>query len=79
MANRPCPNAFPKMLAIPTASDGAPPVRANSVASPIEWASAVICSGVTAKPHDEMAALTTTGHADRLSIVVAGWTDRFEG
>ena len=29
------PNALEKMLAMPTASDGAPPVRANSVASPI--------------------------------------------
>ena len=35
------PNALEKMLAMPTASDGAPPVRANSVVSPISLASAL--------------------------------------
>ena len=35
------PNALEKMLAMPTASEGAPPVRANSVASPISFASAL--------------------------------------
>ena len=34
-ASRPRPKAEPKMLAMPTASDGAPPVRANSVLSPM--------------------------------------------
>ena len=29
------PKVEPKMLAMPTASEGAPPVRANSVCSPI--------------------------------------------
>ena len=36
------PNAFEKMLAMPTASEGAPPVRANSVASPISRARSCI-------------------------------------
>ena len=39
-----------KMLAMPTASDGAPPVRANNVFSPISRASASICPTVTGKP-----------------------------
>ena len=49
-ASRPLPNVLPKMLAMPTASDGAPPVRANSVFSPISLASICICSTVTGKP-----------------------------
>ena len=36
--------ALPKMLAIPTAREGAPPVRANKLASPMAWARAFICS-----------------------------------
>ncbi len=39
---------------MPTASDGAPPVRANSVVSPISLASACICSTVTGKPQIEI-------------------------
>ena len=46
---RPCPNAPLKMCAMPTASDGAPPVRASSD-SPTEAASALSWSGVTANP-----------------------------
>ena len=38
------------MLAMPTASDGAPPVRANSVVSPISLRERCICSAVTGKP-----------------------------
>jgi hypothetical protein len=45
------PKAFEKMLAMPTASDGAPPVRANNVLSPISVASMLIWSTVTGKPH----------------------------
>ena len=41
------PNALEKMLAMPTASDGAPPVRANNVLSPMSCASVAICSTVT--------------------------------
>ena len=36
---QPLPKALLKMLAMPTASDGAPPVRANRVFSPISLAS----------------------------------------
>ena len=39
-----------KMCAMPTANDGAPPVRAISVCSPICAASACMYSGVTTKP-----------------------------
>ena len=39
---------------MPTASDGAPPVRASSVVSPTEAASAFICSGVTVKPQSRI-------------------------
>ena len=35
---------------MPTASDGAPPERATSVASPMRAASACMVSGVTTKP-----------------------------
>ena len=51
---------------MPTASDGAPPVRANRVFSPISEASSAICSTVTGKPQDvimataSMASLPTT-------------------
>ena len=38
----PRPKVVPKMLAMPTASEGAPPVRANSVRSPMSCASACI-------------------------------------
>ena len=40
------------MCAIPTASDGAPPVRAYSVVSPTSAASSCICASVTANPHE---------------------------
>ena len=39
-----------RMFAIPTASEGAPPVRAMRVSSPISSASWAMCSGVTTNP-----------------------------
>jgi hypothetical protein len=57
------PNALEKMLAMPTASDGAPPVRANSVASPIDCARSCICVAVTGNPHDEIFATASTASA----------------
>ncbi len=51
------------MLAMPTASEGAPPVRANSVCSPIAWASARICSTVTGKPQPLMVCTAASGVA----------------
>jgi hypothetical protein len=50
-AIKPVPNALLKMCAMPTASDGAPPVRPSSVFSPTAAANPSICSGVTVKPH----------------------------
>ena len=44
------PVALAKICAMPTASEGAPPERATSVASPIRAASACMVSGVTTKP-----------------------------
>jgi hypothetical protein len=49
-AMSPWPNAPLRMCAIPTASDGAPPVRPSRVFSPTSAARALIWSGVTAKP-----------------------------
>ena len=46
----PWPNAPLRMCAMPTASDGAPPVRPSSVCSPTSAASRVIWSGVTVNP-----------------------------
>ncbi len=46
----PRPKDEPKMLAMPTASEGAPPVRANRVLSPISLARLCIWSTVTGKP-----------------------------
>ena len=51
------------MLAMPTASDGAPPVRANSVLSPISLASVCICSTVTGKPQPEIVATAASRRA----------------
>ena len=45
------PKAPPKIVAIPTASEGAPPVRPTIEASPIELAMVARVLGVTAKPH----------------------------
>ena len=53
----------PRMLAMPTASVGAPPVRDSSVASPICVASACICSGVTMKPHSAILLRRRLGRA----------------
>ena len=43
----PWPKAPLKICAMPTASDGAPPVRESSELSPTAAARPVICSGVT--------------------------------
>ena len=51
------------MCAMPTARLGAPPVRANSVRSPMPSASAAISPGVTAKPQLEMVAVAAAGSA----------------
>jgi hypothetical protein len=50
IAYRPSPNAEPKMWAMPTASDGAPPVRPKSVVSPMWCASDCICAASTGNP-----------------------------
>ena len=57
------------MLAMPTANDGAPPVRANRVASPISAASAFIWSSVTGKPQLLTFATASMG---RLPTIPAG-------
>ncbi len=49
-ANKCLPKALAKILAIPTARLGAPPVLANNVDSPMSFASCSICSTVTEKP-----------------------------
>ena len=51
------------MLAMPTASEGAPPVRANSVCSPMEAASARICSTLTGKPQALIVCTAASGVA----------------
>src|SRR5437868_4062579 len=45
------PKAPPKIVAIPTASDGAPPVRPTIEASPIDCAIDARVLGVTVNPH----------------------------
>src|SRR4051812_5867944 len=55
------PNSEPKMLDIPTASDGAPPVRANRDDSPICAASACMCCAVTGNPQLEIVATAISG------------------
>ena len=52
---------------MPTASDGAPPVRASSVVSPTEAASAFICSGVTANPHVRMVSAAASSEPPRVA------------
>ena len=47
--------ASDRICAMPTASVGAPPVREMTVCSPTSFAVCVIISGVTWKPHCEMA------------------------
>ncbi len=49
-ARRPPPNAPERMLDMPTASVGAPPVRATSVDSPTARAADSRASGVMVKP-----------------------------
>ena len=54
---------------MPTASDGAPPVRANKLLSPISFASVCICSTLTGKPQEEISA---TASAASLPTIPAG-------
>src|ERR1035437_416039 len=51
------------MCAIPSASEGAPPVREKSVTSPTFRASAVMSATVTGKPQPEMVATAAAGVA----------------
>src|ERR1035437_8637816 len=51
------------MCAIPSASEGAPPVRENSVCSPTLCASAAISPAVPGKPPLEMVATAASGVA----------------
>ena len=48
---------------MPTASVGAPPVRDRMVFSPTSAATPDSVSGVTAKPHEEIAAAAESGVA----------------
>jgi hypothetical protein len=50
-----CPPNIPeRMVAMPTANVGAPPVRDSRVFSPTSWAIWLIRSGVTLKPQPEI-------------------------
>ena len=60
IANMDLPKALPKILAIPTAKLGAPPVLANKLLSPISCASWFICSTVTANPQLLILAIAST-------------------
>src|SRR5580765_1758129 len=51
------------MCAIPSASEGAPPVRENSVCSPTFCASVVMSATVTGNPQPEMVATAAAGAA----------------
>src|ERR1035438_5454508 len=51
------------MCAIPSAREGAPPVRENSVSSPTLWASAAMSPTVTGKPQPETVATAAAGVA----------------
>ena len=51
------------MCAMPSASEGAPPVRENSVCSPTFCASAAMSAAVTGKPQAEMVATAAAGVA----------------
>ena len=64
------------MLAMPTASEGAPPVRANSVASPISRASSCICAAPTGKPQPEIVATAAAGSAPTMpaGLLMAKYT-----
>ena len=59
-ASIPLPKALPKILAIPTAKLGAPPVRANRLLSPMSFASWLICSTLTANPQLLIFAMAST-------------------
>src|SRR5438093_12329681 len=49
------------MCAIPSASEGAPPVRENSVCSPTSLASALMSATVTGKPQFDIVATAAAG------------------
>ena len=64
MASRPAiPSVREKMWAMPTASDGAPPVRLKSVISPTRLARSDIASGVSGKPQPEIVFAACSGIA----------------
>ncbi len=67
---RPRPKLVPKMLAMPTASDGAPPVRAKRVLSPISFARSCIWSTVTGKPQLEIVCTASTAAAPTMPVPV---------
>ena len=50
-----------KMWAMPTAREGAPPVRLKRVFSPILNARSAMCWAVTGKPQEEMIAAACSG------------------
>ena len=65
----PAPKVREKMCAMPTASDGAPPVRLKSVISPTLDASSAMSWPVTGKPQPEMVAAACSG---RVPTIPAG-------
>ncbi len=50
------PMVFEKMCAMPTASEGAPPVRFSNVSSPTSCASRSMVAALTGKPQEVMVA-----------------------
>src|SRR5690606_24087867 len=70
------PKALEKMLAMPTANDGAPPVRANKVDSPISLARKAIWSTVTGKPQLVMVATAASAVAPTMpgALLMAKYT-----
>ena len=50
-----------KIVAMPTAKEGAPPVRANNVDSPTSEANWFICSRETENPHELIFDITSDG------------------
>ena len=65
-AVRCAPNAPAKICAIPTASEGAPPVRASRVDSPTDAASASICPGETTKPQPRIVSAAVCSEPPRV-------------
>jgi hypothetical protein len=62
-SNRLSPRVPEKMCAMPTASEGAPPVRASRLFSPTMFARSCICSALTGYPQEVMVAVAATGLA----------------